>query len=177
MPLVPDRQHAAGRHHERPAPDLHALPGDRDAAGAGTAQAVLDVRAEAVPVGEVRAGGLPAVAADSPAGVVAGRGLIRGSAGMNENLMTACVWLGFLLVWTTGSVLCLRHLNRKLRQQVRAREKQAAAAHEAEREAVRLATGYRKQMRKHGLLVVRKADNQEVWLRGQVWVDGPEEAQ
>lgn len=96
---------------------------------------------------------------------------------MNEQLLTACVWLGLLLVWATCACLYWRRRARELRAFVREHEQQAAAAHEAEREAVRLATGYRQQMRKHGLLVVRKADNQEVWLRGQVWVDGPKEAQ
>lgn len=74
MPVVPDRQHAAGPHHDGPAPDLHALPVHGHAAGARTAQAVLDVWAKEVPLVAVRPGGLPAVAADSPAGVVAGRG-------------------------------------------------------------------------------------------------------
>lgn len=96
---------------------------------------------------------------------------------MNEHLITACLWLAILLAWAAATALYWRRRVRQLSEYVRDCERQAARAQDAEREATRLATGYRQQMRQHGLIVVRKSDNQEVWLRGQVWVDGPEDPQ
>lgn len=94
------------------------------------------------------------------------------------------VQLATALVFAVELLLCLGLYCGVLRRSLlRARSelldatRDLEAARLKEREALGLMVGYREQARKHGLLVIRKSDGQEVCLRGHIWADSPEGAQ